>query len=110
MDFHELCTPTKARADMTLDEMEVIEFIRDPSTPENDLCGWIDCAGTLLLVEAVPDLVNVIASERLSLHTRKHAAATIQLLGSSYATKEISMLRAKSTPLLNDLFDLAEGI
>lgn len=94
---------------MTPDEMEIIDLLRNPNTPENDLCGWIDCAGTLLLVEAVPDLVNVLANEQLSLPTRKHVANIILLLGSGYAIKEISELRAQSIPLLNELLDIAEG-
>jgi hypothetical protein len=89
---------------MTPDENECIMFLRNPAVPENDLVGWIDCAGTLLLVEAVPDLTNVLLDKRRSFATRAHAARTIRLLG----TLDVSKLRNGATPDLNSLLDIVE--
>jgi len=90
---------------MTSEEKECIEFLRSAATPENDLCGWIDCAGTLLLVEAVPDLVKVLLDGRHSFATRAHAARTIRLLG----TLDVSGFRNGATPELNSLLEIVEN-
>jgi hypothetical protein len=90
---------------MTSDEKECIESLRNPVTTENDLMGWIDCAGTLLLVESVPELVKLVMSERYSIATREHAARTIKLLGSL----DVSKFRQDATPALNGLLDIIEN-
>ena len=94
---------------MTLDEKECIDCLRNPSTPENDLHGWIDCAGTLLLVEAVPELLKVLTNGQYSLPTRQHAARTIRLLGSAYASAEISKLRRGAESEVNNLLNIVEN-
>jgi hypothetical protein len=89
---------------MTREEEECIAFLRNPATSDNDLCGWIDCAGTLLLVEAVPELTKVLLDERRSFETRAHAARTIRMLG----TLDVCGLRTGATPDLNNLLDIVE--
>jgi hypothetical protein len=89
---------------MTPDERECIEFLRNHNTPESDLVGWVDCAGTLLLVEAVPELTKLLLNERYSFATREHTARTIRILGSL----DVSKLRINATPELNRLLDIVD--
>lgn len=95
---------------MNPEEKECLESLRNSAMPENDLYGWIDCAGTLLLVEAVPELIALLINERYSFATREQAARTIDLLGSGYASSKIVKLRKGATRELNALLDIVEGI
>jgi HEAT repeat protein len=82
------------------DTVAVIARLYDTSLSEADLSSCISILEMLLLLEALPPLLNVMKSETYSTRLRRQAAEAIARIGSKDVADELVELLSSASPLL----------